>query len=63
MKSYLLLGSIYSGANVWSFEEYLEGESSLENGFFFVDGNSKKNLNFGQFTEEEYYDNGVVLHV
>jgi hypothetical protein len=36
-------------------EEYLEGEGSPDSGFLFVDSGSRKNPNFGQFTEEEYY--------
>jgi hypothetical protein len=34
VKSYLLLGSIYSGTGVWSLKEYWAGEGSPESGFF-----------------------------
>jgi hypothetical protein len=61
VKSYLLLGSIYSGTGVWSLEEYLKGEGSPENGFFLWTATLGKI--FGQFTEDEYYGNGMVLHV
>lgn len=60
VKSYYQV--LYSGTSVWSLEEYLENYGSPESGFFCVASSSRKSLNFGQFTKDEYYGDGVVLH-
>jgi len=38
-------------------------KGSPKSGFLCMDGDFRKNSNFGQFTKEEYYCDGVVLYV